>query len=480
MKKTSLLIIILVIMIVGLIGCSNTTQDQPYLVKNAYVTLDINPSVEIITDEEGLVEQVNALNEDAQVLLEGSDFVGRPIDEVVEDLMQLALELGYLDFDVDNAILVTTASDDLEDLEDLDAAIEAKVQNFVNQKQIRIDLIRAQFEDNEAIQTLAEELGISVGKVKLITYAMAFDETITYETAAEMSVRDLNRIIVRNREETKEFVGEEVMGAYAELKEEQRLDFVQERATLLNTAIQAAADDVFTELLAGTTTTPQMVKELYQAYTDTVLGIELTVEPVEPVETEDPEVSPEEQLATLSASREEIRTQIETLVNSLMDEVLDTTARDAIIEQLRGLRTQFQGIAAQIEALRQEGRDHHPGVGIGGEFSDGMKHEVLSSFITIRKDYQEQFQLIGVDLETLEELFAEGIHGELETIRDAYKVQIDALKESMKEQMDIIRDQIREEHDLLKEVWDQGHRGDEGKQGDEGNHGEGGDGKGRR
>ena len=475
MKKTSLLIIILAILVVGLIGCSTTAQDQPYLVENAYVTLDINPSVEIITDEEGLVEQVNALNEDAQVLLEGTNFVGRPLDEVVEEIMQLALELGYIDFNTDNAILVTAAVDDPEDLEDLDTTIEEKVQNFVNQKQVRINLIRAQFEDNEAIQTLAEELGISVGKVKLITYAMAFDETLTYETAAEMSVRDLNRIIVRNREETKEFVGEEVMGAYAELREEQRLDFVQARATLLNTAIQAAADEAFTALLEGTTTTPLMVKELYQAYTDAVLGIELTAEPVEPEDPVDPEVSPEEQLATLRASREEIRTQIETLVNRLMDEVLDTTARDAIIEQLKILRTQFQEITAQMEALREERRDYHPGVGIGGEFSDGMRHEILSSFVTIRKDYQEQFELIGVDLEALEEAFVEGIQGELQTIRDAYKVQIDALKESMKEQMDIIRDQIREEHDLLKEAWDQGHRGDEGNE-DKGGFG----GKGRR
>jgi len=62
----------------------------------AYVSLDINPAIEI-TIENGKVTAVYAANEDARVLLYGEEgIVGCTVDEAIAKITQIAIDNGYL------------------------------------------------------------------------------------------------------------------------------------------------------------------------------------------------------------------------------------------------------------------------------------------------------------------------------------------------------------------------------------------------
>jgi len=76
----------------------------------AMVSLDINPSFEIYTDEDGQVVEVKALNEDAENLSLGG-LVGKPVDKVVAILIERATEAGFItDGDnIDDYVIVSTA-----------------------------------------------------------------------------------------------------------------------------------------------------------------------------------------------------------------------------------------------------------------------------------------------------------------------------------------------------------------------------------
>lgn len=84
--------ILLLVLSLSIYGCKDDSGEK---FSNAYITIDINPSIEIITNDEGLVEQVNPLNYDAEILLSESDFTGKTVEEVVETIINLALEAGY-------------------------------------------------------------------------------------------------------------------------------------------------------------------------------------------------------------------------------------------------------------------------------------------------------------------------------------------------------------------------------------------------
>lgn len=73
----------------ALTGCSDTKQ--------AYVSLDINPAIELVVDRDGKVISVRGENEDGQVLLYNEVGIkGETIDAAIEKITNLAVEYGYL------------------------------------------------------------------------------------------------------------------------------------------------------------------------------------------------------------------------------------------------------------------------------------------------------------------------------------------------------------------------------------------------
>lgn len=61
-----------------------------------YMSIDINPSFGIEVDEDGVVVSVEALNEDAVIVLLDTDLHGKTVEEVFTTIVSLAEELGYL------------------------------------------------------------------------------------------------------------------------------------------------------------------------------------------------------------------------------------------------------------------------------------------------------------------------------------------------------------------------------------------------
>jgi hypothetical protein len=114
-RKVLLSMVLLLALTIGLYGCTTTPKtpvSETYKVANAYVTLDINPSVEIMTDESGLVCDVNPLNSDADLLLVDADLKGKTIEEVIDELVDTATDLGYITETDDNAVVVTAETED--------------------------------------------------------------------------------------------------------------------------------------------------------------------------------------------------------------------------------------------------------------------------------------------------------------------------------------------------------------------------------
>jgi len=73
----------------------------------AYVSIDINPSVELGLDEEGIVREAVGLNEDGTELLSALHVVNQPVDEAIRLITEEAAKKHYIAPDKENNILVT-------------------------------------------------------------------------------------------------------------------------------------------------------------------------------------------------------------------------------------------------------------------------------------------------------------------------------------------------------------------------------------
>jgi uncharacterized lipoprotein YehR (DUF1307 family) len=100
MKKITTFISALLvgILIFSFSGCGKFSKNKNSVGEaKTFVSLDVNPQIELTVDEKNKVVSVHASNEDGKVLLYGeTSFKGLSLEKAVDKITNLAVELGYL------------------------------------------------------------------------------------------------------------------------------------------------------------------------------------------------------------------------------------------------------------------------------------------------------------------------------------------------------------------------------------------------
>lgn len=143
-----------------------------------YVTIDINPSLELGLDAQDRVVSVTDLNEDAGLLTEGIDLLGQPVDLAVEKLTEAAIEKAFINLDKGNGVFITAVSTEARTLDrvrnrqgknqsrqDLEARLEAATQKALAKRQVAAPV--AVIPLTPEVRSKARELGVSAGKLML-------------------------------------------------------------------------------------------------------------------------------------------------------------------------------------------------------------------------------------------------------------------------------------------------------------------------
>ena len=255
---------------VFLSACSCDKGDE-----QGYVSLDINPSVELVVDENGKVLKVYGANEDAQVLLYGeSGIVGESIETAIAKITTLAKELGYLSEDNDT-VGVLSSNIDEELLASINSTITATAKNLgltvTTDTEGAYSLVRqfeeykAKFPNNEAIQNL------TISKFKL---ALSVSETgeITLDSALELDDAALIEMLDSNLSKVENYMTDEFKRARSEAEN------VFEQAKLL--AEDAAYALYFSQNILEHPTT-NYYGALYQMYHTSGKGFQLIANAVE-------------------------------------------------------------------------------------------------------------------------------------------------------------------------------------------------------
>lgn len=108
-QRNLIIIVTAVVLCLVIVGTIITLTATP---KNGLYTVEINPSISLVTDKHGNVTNVIASNADADVILSSqearSNMVGKSIDKAVKYYVDCAARLGYIDLDaVGSAVRVS-------------------------------------------------------------------------------------------------------------------------------------------------------------------------------------------------------------------------------------------------------------------------------------------------------------------------------------------------------------------------------------
>lgn len=202
-------------------ACNKTSSSESGSEVTAFVSLDINPSIEITLDKNDKVISIYGANEDGQVLIyEEEGLTNVDVETAVEKIISISIELGYLD--EDNTVVETSVTTSLESMEeDIYNKISAKIKSAAADYGLSVSCktsgsysllrklayFKSHYPDNAAIQALTPQ------RLKLVLSA-SDTGLIGIEAAAELSNEELINIISEAHEHAEQFA----TTAYKELK----------------------------------------------------------------------------------------------------------------------------------------------------------------------------------------------------------------------------------------------------------------------
>lgn len=168
-----------------------------YRLPSSMISLDINPSIEIKTNRHDQVISVSALNEDAQKVLQNQDFKLEELDSAVASIVAAVIDRGYLTTDR-NVILVSVENHSMEKAEILVDSLNLVIKKSASAHEMKLTILSQTLEKNRAESEEAKELGVSVGRLRLLKKIEITTENQTAKSLSHKSMSELLAIAKEN------------------------------------------------------------------------------------------------------------------------------------------------------------------------------------------------------------------------------------------------------------------------------------------
>lgn len=148
----------------------------------SYISIDINPSVELALNRFDNVVKASAYNDDGSELLENLDLKGKPYTEAIDDLMEKQELLSYLkESDRVDFTVVSEKQDEI--IEGIQGC-----NGYANNNGY------CHGADSE-LAAEAHEHGFSTGKYRAYMELSEYDDTVTEEECRNMTMRQIRDMI---------------------------------------------------------------------------------------------------------------------------------------------------------------------------------------------------------------------------------------------------------------------------------------------
>ena len=183
-------------------SCSNAKPEENGVTR---MTVDINPSVEFMIDDQNKIVSVTALNDDGSILIVGEAFVGKTPEEAVEMMVTLASDMGYL------------VQGNVEASEN---TVKISVSgNSKYAEQLKKDIIEKASDTLKALDINGKVEKAEALKIDALRKMALSTSLYTEDEIAAMDEGQLYRVIAESRIETALLLTEEMRSAYYSAKE---------------------------------------------------------------------------------------------------------------------------------------------------------------------------------------------------------------------------------------------------------------------
>lgn len=196
MKLTKLLSILLVLAFACTAFASCTALAEKGSAANGaltYIGLRINPEIEMVTDETGVVVSANAVNTDGEVVLSAVELEGKTAEEAVVDFTETAVDLGYMDPAAGkDTVYVDVNGENTEVVEKVEKSLSDKLMKFFEKKGITAKVSK---EVLDTYLAAAQEWNVTPGHAKMIARVLSANPELTYDELLNLTVKELIELL---------------------------------------------------------------------------------------------------------------------------------------------------------------------------------------------------------------------------------------------------------------------------------------------
>lgn len=157
------------------------------------VSLDVNPSIELIVNKGNKVISVSPKNEDAVKVLGDMDLTGSDINVAVNALIGSMLRNGYIT-EIANSILISVENKNSEKAAALQNELTALISTMLHTDSFEGAVLSQTVTNDDALGELAEKYGITKGKAQLISDISEQNPLYSFDKLCALSINDLNLI----------------------------------------------------------------------------------------------------------------------------------------------------------------------------------------------------------------------------------------------------------------------------------------------
>ncbi len=173
-----IVIVLVIALILGLLLKNNNGSKKDEV---AMITLDINPSLEIEI-QDGKANRINPLNEEAGELIDRK-FEGKPLEDVLQEIVVNAREKGYMEDDHLSIIL---------GMEKNDKKIEDMLRNVCEKQHIRVEIVVPEITDEAKKE--AQGYGVTPAKAAYILELIKDNGELHFDDLKDKSVIELHEM----------------------------------------------------------------------------------------------------------------------------------------------------------------------------------------------------------------------------------------------------------------------------------------------
>ncbi|MBQ5612511.1 MAG: hypothetical protein IIU88_02230 [Clostridia bacterium] len=216
MKKRFIGLFLLFAIALSAISFTSCSTAKPEEGSVTRMTVDINPSVEFMIDDENKVISVTALNDDGSILIVGEAFVGKTPEQAIEMMISLASDTGYLvqgNVDASENTVKISVSGNSKYAEQLQKTLAKKASDALQALDIHGTV--------EKVEAL---------KIDALRQMALASSLYTEEEINAMDEQQLYKVISAGRIETALLLTEEMRDAYYSAKE-YKISFAEREET---------------------------------------------------------------------------------------------------------------------------------------------------------------------------------------------------------------------------------------------------------